>query len=56
VILLRHKGGIGDFAVIHVGGKEMAEIPILKAQSFEDGFFESLRLAVQEVMEGTCRT
>lgn len=56
VILSRHKGGIGDFAVIYVGGKEIAEIPILKAQSFEDGFYESLRLAIQEVVGGTCRT
>ncbi len=56
VILSRHKVGIGDFAVIYVGGKEIAEIPILKAQSFEDGFYESLRLAIQEVVEGTCRT
>ena len=56
MILSRHKGGIGDFAVIYVGGKEMAEIPILKVQSFEDGFYESLRLAVQEIVEGTCRT
>lgn len=56
VIINRYKGGIGNFAVVCVGGEEIGEIPILKAQSFEDGFYESLRVIVQKLVEGTCRT
>jgi len=56
VIINRYKGGIGNFAVVCVGGEEIGEIPILKAQSLEDGFYESLRVMVQKLVEGTCRT
>lgn len=56
VVLLRYKSGNGHFAVVYVDCEEVGEIPITKAQSQDDAFFVALRVMVQKLVEGTCRT
>lgn len=51
-----YRGGIKYFAVVHVDCEEVGEIPITKDQSYQDMFFVALRVTIQKLLEGTCRT